>query len=190
MSLLYFGVRVPGVGAVGGAMLGVLEVATPVFLGAIGVEWFFGPKRFRINDSITSVTAGAMSMVLPVLWVAILRWPFDALRAALVQHGLVVQWDCWHWQSLLVLLVLNDLGYYAGHRGAHSINLFWAGHVVHHSSEEYNLSTALRQGSLEALFSIPFKLFLAFFCDYRVFRIHMDINMVVTNGPPWVFCAS
>jgi sterol desaturase/sphingolipid hydroxylase (fatty acid hydroxylase superfamily) len=38
-----------------------------------------------------------------------------------------------------------DLGYYWFHRASHRINVVWAGHVVHHQSEEYNLSTALRQ---------------------------------------------
>jgi sterol desaturase/sphingolipid hydroxylase (fatty acid hydroxylase superfamily) len=49
--------------------------------------------------------------------------------------------------------ILVDLAYYFSHRYAHEINVLWAGHVVHHSSEEYNLAVALRQSSLHGLFS-------------------------------------
>ena len=45
----------------------------------------------------------------------------------------------------MALFFVDDLAYYAYHRGHHRIRLFWATHVVHHSSEHYNLSTALRQ---------------------------------------------
>lgn len=48
----------------------------------------------------------------------------------------------------LAALLLVDLAYYWGHRFSHFCNLAWSGHVVHHSSEFYNLTTALRQGTL------------------------------------------
>jgi sterol desaturase/sphingolipid hydroxylase (fatty acid hydroxylase superfamily) len=50
----------------------------------------------------------------------------------------------WVW---VVGLVLYDLCYYWHHRLGHEVALFWAAHVVHHQSEDYNLSTALRQTS-------------------------------------------
>jgi sterol desaturase/sphingolipid hydroxylase (fatty acid hydroxylase superfamily) len=49
------------------------------------------------------------------------------------------------WWTWVALFFVDDLAYYAYHRGHHRIRLFWATHVVHHSSEHYNLSTALRQ---------------------------------------------
>src|SRR6185436_15880290 len=49
--------------------------------------------------------------------------------------------------------LLVDLAYYGSHRLSHEINLLWAGHVVHHSSEEYNLAVALRQSSIHGLFT-------------------------------------
>src|SRR5919202_345796 len=49
------------------------------------------------------------------------------------------------WWSWILLFFLDDLAYYAYHRAGHRIRLLWASHVVHHSSQHYNLSTARRQ---------------------------------------------
>jgi hypothetical protein len=57
-----------------------------------------------------------------------------------------------------VLLFAVDLSYYALHRANHRVNVLWAGHAVHHQSEEYNLSTALRQTSSSYLLSWIFYL--------------------------------
>ena len=57
-----------------------------------------------------------------------------------------------------MLFLLVDLAYYWGHRMSHEVNLFWGGHVVHHQSEEYNLSVALRQSSLQTVWTFAFNL--------------------------------
>jgi alkylglycerol monooxygenase len=54
------------------------------------------------------------------------------------------------------------VAYYWAHRMSHEINLFWGGHVVHHQSEEYNLSVALRQSSLQVIWTFAFNLPIAF----------------------------
>lgn len=54
-----------------------------------------------------------------------------------------------------------DLAYYWAHRMSHEINLFWGGHVVHHQSEDYNLSVALRQSSFQVVWTFAFSLPLA-----------------------------
>jgi sterol desaturase/sphingolipid hydroxylase (fatty acid hydroxylase superfamily) len=56
-----------------------------------------------------------------------------------------------HWYAWLVLLVAEDFCYYWFHRSHHEVRLLWAAHVNHHSSEHYNLSTALRQALLTPL---------------------------------------
>jgi hypothetical protein len=61
----------------------------------------------------------------------------------------------WYW---LALVLLTDLAYYWAHRMSHEVNLFWGGHVVHHQSEEYNLSVALRQSSLQVVWTFAFSL--------------------------------
>jgi hypothetical protein len=51
----------------------------------------------------------------------------------------------WTWWAWALCFVLDDFGYYLFHRSAHRVRWFWASHVNHHSSQHYNLSTALRQ---------------------------------------------
>jgi alkylglycerol monooxygenase len=66
-----------------------------------------------------------------------------------------------NWLYWLGLFLLADIAYYWAHRMSHEINLFWGGHVVHHQSEEYNLSVALRQSSLQVVWTFAFSLPLA-----------------------------
>jgi alkylglycerol monooxygenase len=66
------------------------------------------------------------------------------------------------WLYWLALFLLVDLAYYWAHRMSHEINLFWGGHVVHHQSEEYNLSVALRQSSFQVVWTFAFSLPIAF----------------------------
>ena len=60
------------------------------------------------------------------------------------------------WWSWLILLFTEDLCYYWFHRISHESRLFWASHVVHHSSQKYNLSTALRQTWSGSFYSFVF----------------------------------
>ncbi|MBX2847207.1 MAG: sterol desaturase family protein, partial [Acidiferrobacterales bacterium] len=65
------------------------------------------------------------------------------------------------WYVWVFTFIAYDLCYYWNHRVGHEVNVFWASHVVHHSSEEYNLTTALRQtgtGMLSAIFYLPLAL--------------------------------
>ena len=62
------------------------------------------------------------------------------------------------WLYWLGLFLLTDFAYYWAHRMSHEINLFWGGHVVHHQSEEYNLSVALRQSSFQIVWTFAFSL--------------------------------
>jgi sterol desaturase/sphingolipid hydroxylase (fatty acid hydroxylase superfamily) len=60
------------------------------------------------------------------------------------------------WWTWVLLFFADDLAYYAFHRTSHEVRLFWAAHVNHHSSQRYNLSTALRQSWTTPLSGIPF----------------------------------
>jgi sterol desaturase/sphingolipid hydroxylase (fatty acid hydroxylase superfamily) len=100
------------------------------------------------------------------------------------------------WWSFALCFVLDDLAYYVFHRSAHRVRWFWASHVIHHSSQHYNLSTALRQTwtgffSLGFIFRMPLFLLgfppeLVFFCAglnlvYQ-FWIHTE---VIDRLPRW-----
>ena len=80
----------------------------------------------------------------------------------------------WAWWAWPLCFIVDDLAYYAFHRSAHRVRWFWASHVIHHSSQHYNLSTALRQTwtgflSLGFIFRLPlflvgFEPGMVFFC--------------------------
>src|SRR4051812_203671 len=72
----------------------------------------------------------------------------------------------------VVAFLVVDFGYYWFHRAAHEVNLFWAAHVVHHSSEYYNQSTALRQSIFQAYTSWMFYLPAALFIPPSMYAVH------------------
>ena len=85
-------------------------------------------------------------------------------------------WDSlWTW---IAAAVAYDLGYYVVHRAAHEVNLLWAAHQVHHSSEEYNLTTALRQSTMQAFGSWFFYLPMAFFIPPTHAIVHAQFNLL------------
>jgi sterol desaturase/sphingolipid hydroxylase (fatty acid hydroxylase superfamily) len=64
------------------------------------------------------------------------------------------------WWSFVLLFFADDFSYYWFHRISHECRLFWASHIVHHSSKKYNLSTALRQTWSGGFYSFVFWLWL------------------------------
>ena len=125
----------------------IIVLATPVFLLLIGIEYLVGRRRnnntYRLNDAMNSIGLGIMSQLVGVL-TALLTVGIYTL--VFTQYSLTkLPADAlWVWA---VGLVFYDLCYYWQHRFGHTVALFWASHVVHHQSEDYNLSTALRQTS-------------------------------------------
>jgi sterol desaturase/sphingolipid hydroxylase (fatty acid hydroxylase superfamily) len=125
----------------------IIVLATPVFLLLIGIEFFIGIKRgrntYRLSDALNSIGLGILSQLIGVfttlMTIGIYTIVFD--HAALQQLRAD---SIWVW---VAALLLYDLCYYWRHRFGHTVALFWAAHVVHHQSEDYNLSTALRQTS-------------------------------------------
>lgn len=125
----------------------IIVLATPVFLLLIGVEFLVGWRRgrntYRLNDALNSIGLGVMSQLAGVFS----KLAAIGVYALVFEHLALTQLPAdavWVW---LVGLLLYDLCYYWHHRLGHTCALFWAAHVVHHQSEDYNLSTALRQTS-------------------------------------------
>jgi sterol desaturase/sphingolipid hydroxylase (fatty acid hydroxylase superfamily) len=119
--------------------------AIPMFFVLIGVELLAARlmrrRVYRLNDAINSIGLGVLSQVVGVfgklLTVGIYAWVVE--RVALFD---LPGDSVWVW---LGALLLYDVCYYWLHRGGHEVGILWAAHVVHHQSERYNLSTALRQ---------------------------------------------
>jgi sterol desaturase/sphingolipid hydroxylase (fatty acid hydroxylase superfamily) len=142
----------------------VIVLATPVFLLLIAAEYTWGRLRgrdtYRLNDAINSISLGMLSEASGAL-LALFR---IGIYTALVARIALWRNDAF-WLSpagWLLALVCYDFCYYWQHRTGHRVALFWAAHVVHHQSQDYNLSTALRQPStypfLNWIFYIPLAL--------------------------------
>ena len=129
-----------------------IAFAIPLFFVLIVVELVALRLRgirgaYRFADSVTNLSCGVGQQVLePFFKLGALvpyTWLFTHARVLTFHESSPVAW---------VLLVLGvDLAYYVFHRACHRVGILWAVHAVHHQSEEYNLSVALRQPWLEAL---------------------------------------
>ena len=126
--------------------------AVPVFMALLLIEvlasrWM-GRDVYRVHDAVTSVNIGFISEAVRSL-VKLVTVIFYAL---FVERVGTFQFDIkqpWVW---VLAFFMYDFLYYWAHRAGHEVRLLWAAHVVHHSSEDFNLSTALRQSSTNQLF--------------------------------------
>jgi len=114
------------------------------------INWLGRGQRHNIADSVTSISCGlAMTMVGLFSKAACL-----STYAWVHTHYRLVDlpWSSpWTW---VLTAVLVDLGYYWFHRASHEVGVLWAVHQVHHSSEEFNLTTAFRQPFFQGLFQL------------------------------------
>jgi sterol desaturase/sphingolipid hydroxylase (fatty acid hydroxylase superfamily) len=142
--------------------------AIPFFLASMALEALAlrhaahenresGAIGYEPRDTRTSITMGLGHLVIggawKLVWTALLAAVYVASPLHLPTHA---------WFTWVALFFADDLAYYCFHRGHHRIRLLWATHVVHHSSQHYNLSTALRQDwspFTATLFWVPSALF-------------------------------
>ncbi len=135
-----------------------IAFATPVFFLLIAVELLVARARglsgaYRLNDAINSLSLGVMSQVVG-LFVRVFNYGVYAL---VFEHVALGTWPG-EWWAWVLAIVFYDFCYYWNHRLGHESAVFWASHVVHHQSQRYNLSTALRQTSSGAFLSWIFYL--------------------------------
>lgn len=135
--------------------------AVPFFIALIVVELLAdrwrGQRNYRVADAINSLSTGVLSTTTGLLTkgLGLLTYAFALKHLAVIE--LPAQ-SLWTWG---LAFVLYDFCYYWLHRMGHERNILWAAHSVHHQSEDYNLSTALRQTSTGFLLSWIFYLPLA-----------------------------
>ena len=129
-------------------MSNLILYAIPAFIALMALEVAWAKRRlasgppivgYELKDSAASLTMGLGSIGIGVI-AAFLRVPFFAW---LYEHRFLDLGAAW-W-SWILLLFAEDCCYYWFHRLHHEVRVLWAAHVVHHSSQHYNLSTALRQ---------------------------------------------
>ena len=154
--------------------MNIIAMSVPFFLLAILLEWLWGLWRgvntYRLTDSVSSLTLGGLSQARRFVALGVGGVVYSwAMSVAPIEP-----WSTEGWMPWVVAFVLYDLCYYCAHRCGHTVALFWAAHVVHHQSEDYNLSTALRQTSSGFLFGWIFYL--------PLFLIGIPAEMVVIVG--------
>lgn len=132
--------------------MSLILYAIPVFVFFVLLEAWISHRRalgvYRLHDAITSLNIGLISEVFRGLQKLITV----LIYGTVVEKVGVFAFDVSSPVVWIVAFVLYDFFYYWAHRAGHEINLLWAAHVVHHSSEEFNLSTALRQSSTNTIF--------------------------------------
>jgi sterol desaturase/sphingolipid hydroxylase (fatty acid hydroxylase superfamily) len=129
-----------------------IALAGPAFFVLIAVELFVAHRRgvsyYRVNDAINSISTGLL-MQLSVLFA---KGMLVAGYLAIYENFRFVDLSAVHVGTWLACFFGVDCAYYWFHRLSHEINFLWAAHVVHHQSEDYNLSVALRQSTLQPFF--------------------------------------
>lgn len=140
--------------------LNPIVLSIPIFFLLIGIELVVErlshKKLYRLADSIANLSCGITSQLSGLFFRVLGIGVYEILYTNLAFFHPSKTWVYW-----LALFLLADMAYYWAHRMSHEINLFWGGHVVHHQSEEYNLSVALRQSSFQVIWTFAFNLPLA-----------------------------
>ena len=136
----------------------LIHYAIPGFVILLALEiwltWRMHMDSYEFKDSAASITMGLGNVAVGFLSKGLILAAFYALyRIRLFEIPVAL----WSW---LVLFFAEDLSYYWMHRVSHRSRFFWASHVVHHSSQRYNLSTALRQTWTGSFFTFIFWLWL------------------------------
>lgn len=127
--------------------------STPIYIIAIGIELFFTHfylkhPVYRIKDTLVNVYFNLMNTGIDIL----ARLFYLVILQGLFVHGVLIHWSVQAWTYWLLLLLLVDFAFYWMHRLDHEIRFFWAVHVTHHNSEEFNFTTGFRSSVLEPFY--------------------------------------
>jgi alkylglycerol monooxygenase len=132
------------------------------FVVLIIVEFFVGKlrghKTYRLNDGVTSIAMGMVSEQTKLWGKAAIFYLYEHIYEA---HGLVVFDNATSWSAFFFAMFMVDFFYYWFHRFCHEFHFAFTQHSVHHSGEDYNLATALRQGAFQWIIGFSFTLPLA-----------------------------
>lgn len=138
----------------------IIVFAIPVFALLIGLEFVYGRltgrNPYRLNDAISSLSQGLLSQV-----VAVCTQIFQIGLYAMFYAHFAPRHAAAFWQTpggWVAAVVFFDFCDYWLHRVSHRSAIFWAAHIVHHQSQCFNFSTALRQESAYALLGWMFYL--------------------------------
>ncbi|XP_062520226.1 alkylglycerol monooxygenase-like isoform X2 [Corticium candelabrum] len=155
-----------------------ISQSLPFFFGAMLIEVIVSclsgaaPKA-RVNDGINSMSAGMLSEMMKMV-----TFSAQLTTYVIIYNNMRITELPWNSPyTWWICFIGVDLGYYVFHRLGH-VNIMWAAHQVHHSSEEYNLTTALRQGAMQGFTSWIFYLPLALAVPPPIFMVHTQFNIL------------
>ncbi len=133
----------------------IILIAMPVFLLLVLFEkwygWYRGKQTVRTLDMISSLSSGITNVTKDVLGLGIAVLSYEWM----VEHFAITHVSSGFLTYLIAFVTLDLAGYWV-HRIAHEYNFFWNNHIIHHSSEDFNLACALRQSisSIVKIFTI------------------------------------
>jgi alkylglycerol monooxygenase len=175
-----------------------IALSIPIFFILIGIEFWIGVRKklkiYRLNDSLANISLGIGQQVTGVFMKSALffgyLYLYENYRVMSIESSLL------NW---FLLFLGVDFFYYWFHRLSHEVNALWAAHIVHHQSEEYNLSVALRQSWFQSAFSWVFYLplawvgfdpimFLTISSFNTLYQFWIHTRLIGNMGPlEWIF---
>ncbi len=175
-----------------------IPLAIPVFFLLIGIELvaarLLERDSYRLSDSVNDLSCGVLQQLGGVFLKTVLFAGYAGLYAGYRLFEIPTH-AAWAWAACFVG---HDFLYYWFHRFSHEVNAGWAAHVVHHQSEEYNLTVALRQGAFQpavswvfylplAVLGFPPAMFLAVSSFDTLYQFWIHTRLVGRLGPlEWV----
>ncbi|OCH96760.1 sterol desaturase [Legionella jamestowniensis] len=148
----------------------LIALAIPVFLLSMAIEYLISIAQkkplYHLNDFTNNLSCGILEQVamLPLRGLLIFSYHY------LYQHFGFFEINAKSVVAWIILWLGVDFCYYWFHRASHRCNFLWTGHAVHHQSEHYNLSVALRQGIVQTL------------CSWVIY-----LPLALLGFPTWMF---
>lgn len=158
--------------------LNYLAFAMPAFFLFVFIEYKTAKYRkkgelFKYESSVSNVSIGIAERLLNLFVAAsfyeVFYWVYNNYRLFTIPNN---------WMVWIILILCTDLVWYWYHRMGHEVNLFWAAHIVHHQSEEFNFTAAARITTIQALIRT------IFWCLLPLVGFHpkMVITMLLVHG--------
>ena len=139
----------------------LIHYAIPFFVVTVILEGIAvfrrNPNTYEIKDTLASISMGIGNVL-----IGLITKLFVVVLFAFIYENYRLFDIGFEWWAWLLILLADDFCYYWSHRIGHESRFFWASHIVHHSSQKYNLSTALRQTWTGGFFTFIFFLILPF----------------------------
>lgn len=152
----------------------ILNIAMPIFLVFVLAEkaygWWKERAPLRMMDTISSLSSGLTNVLKDVLGLSISILTYSWM----VEHWALVRVESSVWMYLIAFIALDFSGFLV-HWLSHRVNFFWNRHLIHHSSEEFNLACALRQS-----ISVFVQLFTFFLLPAALLGVPQQVIAIVT----------